>query len=57
MNYPQNTKESKPETAADQQRLVLDGTVHIEEPDEEPAPRVRGLIELFHQYLRQPERD
>ena len=53
MNYPQNTKESKPETAADQQRLVLDGTVHIEEP----APRVRGLIELFHQYLRQPERD
>jgi hypothetical protein len=56
VNYPQSTKESKAETAPDQQRLVLDGTVHIEEPDEDSAPRVRGLIELFHQFLRQRER-
>lgn len=51
MDYPENTATPKAEPAVDQQRLVLDGTVHIEEPEDEAAPRVVGLIELFNRFL------
>ena len=57
MNYPETTEAPRSEASEEQQRLVLDGTVHIEEPEEEPAPRVKGLIELFNQFLRQRESD
>ncbi len=57
MNYPESS-EARPDKAADdRQRLVLDGTVHIEEPEDEPAPRIKGLIELLSQFLRQRERE
>ena len=53
MNYPQSSEAQPPETAEDRQRLVLDGTVHIDEAEEDPAPRVKGLVELFSQFLQQ----
>ena len=34
------------------QHLILDGTAHLESPENEEIPRVKGLIELFNQFLR-----
>ena len=57
MNYPESTNSTSADITGEPQKLVLDGTVHIEEPEDEPAPRVRGLIELLNLFLsrRHPE--
>ena len=55
MNYPESSELKPADGADDQQKLILDGTVHIEEPEDEPEPRVRGLIELLSQFLHQRE--
>ena len=57
MSYPENNEAQLAEKAEDLHRLVLDGTVHIEEPAEDPAPRVKGLIELFSQFLQQRQQN
>ena len=57
MNYPENNEVKPTDSLGNQQKLVLDGTVHIEEPEDEPVPRVRGLIELFSQFFGARQRD
>ena len=57
MNYPENNQAKPTDGSGNQQKLVLDGTVHIEEPEDEPAPRVRGLVELFSQFIAARRRD
>ncbi len=57
MNYPGNNEAKPTGSSGNQQKPVLDSTVHIEEPEDEPAPRVRGLIELFNQFLAARQRD
>ena len=38
--------------------LVLDGTANLDYAGDEPTPRVKGLIELINQYLRnKPDRN
>ena len=35
---------------AEGQPLVLDGTVNLDYSDSEPAPQIKGLIELVAEY-------
>ena len=40
------------------QPLVLDGTVNLDYSEDEPAPRIKGLIELVGEYAGwNPPRD
>ena len=50
-----NFEEEKSDEITDwkkNQHLVLDGTAHLEYPENEEIPRVKGLIELFNQFYR-----
>lgn len=50
-----NFDEEKSDEIADwkqNQHLILDGTAHLEYPESEEIPRVKGLIELFNQLFR-----
>lgn len=52
MFYPEdNEAKENTETTGDQ-HLLLDGTVNLDYADDEPVPRVKGLIELLNQYFR-----
>ncbi len=52
MFYQGNTElEDMTETTLDPQ-LVLDGTVNLDYSSEDDAPRVKGLIELINEYIR-----
>ncbi|MDH3857273.1 MAG: hypothetical protein OEV07_04715 [Gammaproteobacteria bacterium] len=42
--------EEKAEKTQDQ-HLVLDGTVNLDDSDDDQIPRVKGLIELLNQYF------
>ncbi len=57
MNYPENNEGKPADPVKDQQKLILDGTVHIEEAEDERAPRVRGLIELFNEFFGARKRE
>lgn len=46
----ENESEALTETD-DGQYLVLDGTVNLDDADEDQVPRVRGLIEILEQFL------
>ncbi len=49
MRYPEDTdiKEDNNE----KRRPILDGTASLDYADDEPVPRVKGLIELLNQYF------
>ena len=49
MRYPEDTDTT--EDRDENQRLVLDGTASLDYSDDEPIPRVKGLIELLNQYF------
>jgi len=47
-------KDAEPNEATDisaEHHLILDGTVNLEDLDDDSIPRVRGLIELFQDFL------
>ena len=35
----------------DEPHLVLDGTVSLDDYDDDSVPRIRGLVELFNDFL------
>ena len=57
MNYPENNEVRPADAASDRQKQIPDGSDRIEEPGDEPAPRVRGLIELFNEFFAARQRD
>ena len=50
LNIENTEIEEKAEKAGDQ-RLILDGTVNLDDSDDDQIPRVKGLIELLNQYF------
>ena len=57
MNYPEFSEARSSGDDREPRQPLLDGTVHIEEHEDEPAPRVLGLIELLNRFLCQRQRD
>ena len=51
MFYPAENDKTPSTDGQEDPQLILDGTANLEYADEESVPRVRGLIELFEQYL------
>ncbi len=50
LNIENTEIEEKAEKTEDQ-RLILDGTVNLDDSDDDQIPRVKGLIELLNQYF------
>ena len=50
LNIENTEIEEKAEKPEDQ-HLVLDGTVFLDDSDDDQIPRVKGLIELLNQYF------
>ena len=50
LNIEKTEIEQKAEKTEDQ-HLVLDGTVFLDDSDDDQIPRVKGLIELLNQYF------
>ena len=57
MNYPEYSEARSSDDDREPRQPLLDGTVHIEEHEDEPAPRVMGLIELLNRFLCQRQRN
>ena len=51
MYYPDETKTDDFTDPTIDHKLLLDGTVSLEDGDDETIPRVRGLVELISDYL------
>jgi len=51
MLYPNDTEINEITDATIDHHLVLDGTVSLEESDDETIPRIKGLVELFGDFL------
>jgi len=52
MFYPEDTEPKEHADRTEDGQLVLDGTVSLDFPDRDQIPRIKGLIELLNQYLR-----
>lgn len=52
MLFPNDTETSELTDTGDNQQLILDGTVHIDDSDEISIPRVKGMVELLNDFLR-----
>lgn len=52
MFYPENGEQNEQGDSTPDPRLVLDGTVSLDDQSDEEVPRVKGLIELINDYLR-----
>ena len=52
MFYPEDNEPKENSRITEDHQLVLNGTVSLDDADEEPTPRVKGLIELLNQYFR-----
>lgn len=51
MFFTNDTESNEYADVADNNPLVLDGTVNLEDGEEDSIPRVRGLVELISDYL------
>ena len=51
MYYPKDTELNEITDISAEHHLIRDGTVNLEDLDDDSIPRVRGLIELFHDFL------
>jgi hypothetical protein len=51
MFHPEEYETEASTATDDGQYLVLDGTVNLDDADEDQVPRVRGLIEILEQFL------
>ena len=47
----ENTEIEKKAEKTEEQHLVLDGTVFLDDSDDDQVPRVKGLIELLNRYF------
>ena len=52
MYYPKDAETNETTDPGDEHHLVLDGTVSLDDADDDSVPRVRGLIELLSDYFR-----
>lgn len=52
MLYPEDNETKENNGTNEDQQLLLDGTANLEYADDDPIPRVKGLIELINQYFR-----
>jgi len=52
MLYPENSESKEHTDRTEDGHLVLDGTVNLDFSDKDQIPRIKGLIELLNQYLR-----
>ena len=52
MFFPEDTEAKENNGTNEDQQLLLDGTVNLDYTDDDPVPRVKGLIELINQYFR-----
>ena len=51
MNYPKDAELKEITDTGAEHNLILDGTVSLDDTDDDSIPRVRGLIELFNDFL------
>jgi len=51
MYYPKDAELSEITETGGEHNLILDGTVSLDDSDDESIPRVRGLVELFQDFL------
>jgi hypothetical protein len=51
MFYPEDTEPKEYTDETEDGHLVLDGKVNLDFSDEDPNPRIKGLIELLNQYF------
>ena len=52
MNYQANSEHTEQYDSGTDPRLVLDGTVNLDDPTDDELPRVKGLVELISDFLR-----
>ena len=52
MLYPEDNEAKQNNGTNEDQQLLLDGTANLDYADDDPVPRVKGLIELINQYFR-----
>ncbi|MDH3859499.1 MAG: hypothetical protein OEV07_16010, partial [Gammaproteobacteria bacterium] len=52
MLYPEDNEAKENNGTNEDQQLLLDGTANLDYADDDPVPRVKGLIELINQYFR-----
>jgi len=51
MSNIENTETEGNAEKTEDQHLVIDGTVYLDDSDDDQIPRVKGLIELLNQYF------
>jgi len=51
MLYRNDTETNEFTDATIEHHLILDGTVSLEDADDESVPRIKGLVELFGDFL------
>lgn len=51
MFYSEDSEAKENAGTTEDQQLLLDGTVNMDYADDDPVPRVKGLIELINQYF------
>ena len=51
MTYYNDTESGELTDFGNDHQLVLDGTVYMDEFEEDAVPRIKGLVELFGDFL------
>ena len=51
MFFPDDNEAKENTGTAEDQQLLLDGTVNLDYADDDRVPRVKGLIELINHYF------
>lgn len=51
MYYPNDAETGEMAETVAEHQMIIDGTVSLDEIDDDSIPRVRGLVELFHDFL------
>ena len=51
MYYPKDTEMNDITDFTVEHHLILDGTVHLDDDNDDSIPCIRGLVELFSDYL------
>lgn len=51
MYYPKDAELNEVTDISTEHHLILDGTVSLDNADDESIPRIRGLVELFNDFF------
>lgn len=55
MSHFENGKKDKQDEMVGERPPVLDGTASLEDNNDDQPPRVKGLVELIHDYYAESE--